>query len=94
MISRYLGIEKSQPVSKPCTNNTAVLLYIRYTAQRYTYVLLCVYVCAHKTCISYYVYVYNCLSFRGGGLSDIPVGNGKGTIRSLKARVRESDGAE
>ena len=42
MISRYLGIEKSQPVSKPCTNNAAVLLYIRYTAQRYKYVLYCV----------------------------------------------------
>ena len=44
MISRYLGIEKSQPVSKPCTNSTAVLLYIRCTAQRYVHILY------RKTC--------------------------------------------
>ena len=61
----------------------------------YICTIVCIHkICTHKICASYYVYICNCLPFRGGGLSDIPVGNGKGTIRSLKARVRERDGGE
>ena len=80
MVSRYFSIGKGQLVSELCTNNTVVLLYvrtyIRYSAQRYSYVNNCIiaifiihtyvhtYVRTYvRTYIHAYTYVRTCLIY-------------------------------